>query len=249
MPIPNEIPRTDKDASAGVDTIYCFVPNADGSFDRSNNAFRGELREDIRDKEDWVIIELKAGVTYTFTLKGENRPINPNMPDAGMTPAINDPLLALYDSKGDLIEMHDDIGLAGIPLGLGTRDATITVTPDVSGIYYVSASTYRGNPNRDNSDPEDPAKGDYGTYVIRVHELPENNEIVGTDPVPGVSDSQDKLKGTDSSRPDVIDGEGGDDSLYGGAGDDVLNGGLGSDLLMGGPGADELNGGEGQLRA
>ena len=79
MPIPNEIPRTDKDASAGVDTIYCFVPNADGSFDRSNNAFRGELRADIKDKEDWVIIELKAGTTYTFTLQGEARTlVNPH---------------------------------------------------------------------------------------------------------------------------------------------------------------------------
>ena len=27
-------------------------------------------------REDWVIIELKAGVTYTFTLEGEERPIN-----------------------------------------------------------------------------------------------------------------------------------------------------------------------------
>ena len=203
MPIPNEIPRTDKDASAGVDTIYCFVPNADGSFDRSNNAFRGELRADIKDTEDWVIIELKAGTTYTFTLQGEARPVNPLMPAGEMTDPIDDPLLALYDSKGDLIEMNDDVGLNDI--GLGRRDATVTITPEVSGIYYVSASTYRGNPNRD----------DYGTYVIRVHELPENNEIVGTD-------GQDKLEGTDSARPDVIDGEGGNDSLYGGGGEGQL---------------------------
>ena len=229
MPIPNEIPRRDQDAAAGVDTIYCFVANDDGSYDRSNNAFRGTLRADIQDKEDWVIIELQAGVTYTFTLKGEARPVNPRMPlsDENSTNAINDPLLALYDSKGELIEMHDDIGLAGIPLGLGMRDATITITPDVSGIYYVSASTYGGNPNR----------ADYGTYVIRVHELPENNEIVGTS-------DQDKLEGTDLSRPDDIKGEDGDDSLYGGAGDDELDGGMGSDLLVGGPGADILTGGE-----
>ena len=71
MPIPNEIPRRDQDAAASVDTQYCFVPNADGSYGRSNNAFRGELRAEIFDKEDWVIIELMAGTTYTFTLRGE----------------------------------------------------------------------------------------------------------------------------------------------------------------------------------
>ena len=153
--------------------------------------------------------------------------MDPLAPDGDLTTAISDPLLALYDSKGGLIEMHDDIGLNGVPLGLESRDSVVTITPDVSGIYYVSASTYGGNPNR----------VDYGTYVIRVHELPADNEITGTD-------GQDKLTGTDSSRPDVINGEDGDDSLYGGGGDDELNGGMGSDLLMGGPGADELNGGE-----
>ena len=86
----------------------------------------------------------------------------------------------------------------------------MTITPDVSGKYYVSASTYRGNPNRD----------DYGTYVIRVQELPSDNEINGTT-------DDDKLMGTDSSRPDVINGDEGKDSLYGGGGDDELKRWLG----------------------
>ena len=92
------------------------MANADGSYGRSNSAFRGELRADIKDKEDWVIIELKAGTTYTFTLEGEARPIDPNDPEDGMTNPIQDPLLALYDSKGDLIEMNDDIGLNDVGL-------------------------------------------------------------------------------------------------------------------------------------
>ena len=59
-----------------------------------------------------------------------------------MTDAIDDPLLALYDSKGDLIEMNDDIGLNDV--GLDVRASVVTITPDVSGIYYVSASIYIG---------------------------------------------------------------------------------------------------------
>ena len=233
MPIPNEIPRQDQDASAGVDTYYCFVPNADGSYGRSNSAFRGELTAAYKDKEDWVIIELQAGVTYTFTLHGEERDTNGDgVIDLGETETealdrgpLADPVLALYDSKGELIETNDDIGLN--PYDLPIKDSILTITPDVSGIYYVSAGAYRGNPNRD----------DYGTYVLRVQELAPDNEINGTP-------NDDKLTGTDSSRPDVINGDEGKDSLYGGGGDDVLNGGMGSDLLMGGPGADELNGGE-----
>ena len=140
---------------------------------------------------------------------------------------LTDPVLALYDGKGTLIERNDDAGPRN-PYGLEPRESVLTITPEVSGKYYVSASTYGNNPNRSDS---------YGTYVIRVKELPANNEITG-------DGGQDKLTGTDSSRPDVINGEGGDDSLYGGGGDDVLNGGTGSDLLVGGPGADELKGGE-----
>ena len=51
------------------------------------------------------------------------------------------------------------------------------------------------------------------TYEIRVVELPKYNEVDGTD-------GQDKLRGTDDARPDILNGEGGQDSLYGGAGDD-----------------------------
>ena len=227
MPIPNEIPRRDQDAAASVDTQYCFVPNADGSYGRSNSAFRGELTAAYNDREDWVIIELKAGTTYTFTLEGEARPLDTTGDGTHdtTTDPLQDPVLALYDSKGDLIEMNDDIGFN--PYDLDSRASTVTITPEVSGIYHVSAGAYRGNPNRPDS----------GTYVIRVQELSADNEINGTE-------NDDKLTGTDSSRPDVINGDEGNDSLYGGGGDDVLNGGMGSDLLMGGAGADELNGGE-----
>ena len=96
MPIPNEIPNVPFDAPAGVGTQYCFVPNGDGSYDRSNNTFKGELRVvPYGDDEDWIRIDLKAGVTYTFTVTGEARSYGPRMVDA-----LKDPVLTLYDSKG-----------------------------------------------------------------------------------------------------------------------------------------------------
>ena len=219
MPIPNEIPNVPFDAPAGIGTQYCFVPNGDGSYDRSNNTFKGELRTAFNDKEDWIRIDLKAGVTYTFKVEGEARSYGPRMAEA-----LKDPVLTLYDSKGVMIESNDDANPR-------TRDSEVmTITPEVSGTYYLGVTYYDANPER----------ADGGAYLVSVEELSEYNVIVGD----MHTNKQDKLMGTDDARPDHIFGETEDDSLYGGAGDDTLNGGAGSDLLMGGPGADELVGGE-----
>ena len=219
MPIPNEIPNVPFDAPAGTGTQYCFVPNGDGSYDRSNNTFKGELRTAFGDHEDWIRIDLKAGVTYTFMVEGEATSYG-----ARAVEALKDPVLALYDSKGDMIDSNDDANPR-------TRDSEVmTITPEVSGTYYLGVSYYDANPNRD----------DGGSYLVSVEELPEYNLIVGD----MGENKQDKLFGTDDARPDHIFGETDDDSLYAGAGDDMLNGGPGNDLLLGGPGADELVGGE-----
>ena len=217
MPIPNEYTGTD--APAGVDTEYCFVPHGDGSFDRTNNTFKGMLTPG---DDDWVKIQLIAGQTYTFILDGTDKDNNGEL-DVG---ALMDPVLMLLDSKGTMIDMNDDNPLvAGFP-----RGSSITFTAEEDGIYHLAVSAYRGNPELHHS----------GTYELQVQELPKYNEIDGT-----IYD--DKLRGTDDARPDIINGDEGNDSLYGGAGDDVLNGDDGNDLLMGGPGADELNGGKGNF--
>ena len=217
MPIPNEYPGTD--VPAGVETEYCFVPHGDGSFNRINNTFKGMLTPG---DDDWVKIPLIAGQTYTFILNGTDKDKNGEL-DMG---ALMDPVLMLLDSKGTMIDMNDDNPLvAGFP-----RGSSITFTAEEDGIYHLAVSAYRGNPELHHS----------GTYELRVQELPKYNEIDGT-----IHD--DKLRGTDDARPDIITGDKGNDSLYGGAGDDVLNGDEGNDLLMGGPGADELNGGKGDF--
>ena len=218
-----EIPNVPFDAPASTGTQYSFEPNADGSYDRSNSKFEGELRVDatkgIYDPEDWVGIDLKAGVTYTFMVEGEAR-----MYGTRSAEALKDPVLALYDSKGVMITSNDDAS------HLTRNSKTMTVTPEVSGTYYLGVSYYSSNPNRP----------DGGAYVLSVEELPGYNLIVGD----GGKNKQDKLFGTDDARPDHMFGESDHDSLYGGAGDDMLNGGIGNDLLVGGPGADELIGGE-----
>ncbi|WP_236250085.1 calcium-binding protein [Pseudomonas cichorii] len=58
------------------------------------------------------------------------------------------------------------------------------------------------------------------------------------------SEGNDTLQGEESVA-DVLNGLGGDDSLYGLSGNDTLNGGAGKDKLYGGAGADILDGGAG----
>ncbi|WP_260415092.1 calcium-binding protein [Pseudomonas cichorii] len=58
------------------------------------------------------------------------------------------------------------------------------------------------------------------------------------------SEGNDTLQGEESVA-DVLNGLGGDDSLYGLSGNDTLNGGDGKDKLYGGAGADILDGGAG----
>ena len=214
MPIPNENPM--QDAPAGLDTGYCFVPDANGSFNAAsrNNTFDGSIGHS-RD-EDWIIIELKAGVTYEFTVKGRDTDATME----GDQGHLEDPVLKLLDGKGGLIDENDD----AMP-GTGDLSSKVTITASQSGIHYISVSAYTGNPGQQYS----------GAYQVMVREL--TSDIDGTD-------KSDKLIGTDIGEK--ISGERGNDVLDGRGGDDRLDGDAGNDLLTGGPGADVLNGGGGE---
>ena len=61
-----------------------------------------------------------------------------------------DTILTLYDDKGGMIDMNDDT-----EEGLGSM---LEFTPEVDATYYISVSTYRNNPNLDNS----------GMYTVSV---------------------------------------------------------------------------------
>ena len=205
------------DAAASVETAAMMS---------AGDMFEGTLSS--KTDEDWIRIELTAGMLYTISLSGA----------AG---GVSDTVLKLLDSKGGLIDSNDDIDGAK-----GNLNSELMFTPEVSGTYYISASAYMGNPSVVNM-------GDYTVTVTEMVVDPTmGTAITGTerveadanaDPVVEYASGNDKLSGTDAGE--TIMGLSGDDSLYGGGGDDTLDGGAGDDLLVGGPGADTLKGGEG----
>ena len=199
-----ENPRVD--AAASVDTMAVMAVG---------DLFQGTL--DGRGDHDWVKVELEAGKTYVITLTGDRD--DPATTDKDES--AEDPVLMLLDSKGGMIAMNDDMGP-----GTNALDSRLQFKIDESGTYYISASSYTGNPTVDNS----------GHYTIRVMEVDLPADIEGTD-------NADKLTGTDAGES--IIGKGGNDVINGGAGNDDINGGTGNDLLIGGAGGDKLTGGGG----
>ena len=191
------------DAAASVETAAMMS---------AGDTFEGTL--DTKNDEDWIRIELTAGMLYTISLSG------------AATDGSEDTILKLLDSKGGLIDSNDDIDGA-----MGDLNSKLEFTPEESGVYYISASAYTGNPSQDNN----------GAYTVTVTEMDAPDPTVG-EAIMGTA-MADKLSGTDNGE--MISGLAGNDSLYAGAGDDTLEGGMGDDLLVGGPGADTLKGGEG----
>ena len=208
------------DAAASVETAAMMS---------AGDTFEGNL--DNKNDEDWIRIELTAGMVYTFSLSG------------AAEGGSNDTVLSLHDSKGGPIDSNDDIDGPKGDLNSQIKD----FIPEVSGVYYISASAYTGNPFVDNS----------GAYTLTVTEMepPDADagpDIMGTDMVADdlttddvdeTASGNDKLFGTGMSEK--IIGLGGNDSMYAMAGNDTLDGGAGDDLLVGGPGADTLMGGAG----
>ena len=209
-----------QDAAASIETSYMMA---------AGDTFDGTITNTAGDREDWIGIEMEAGTTYTISVSGILSSDNGGEMDT---------ILTLYDDKGGVIDMSDDT-----MEGLGSE---LDFTPEVDATYYISVSTYRNNPNLDNSGSYtvsvtgvvvDPAVGMdiNGTERVMIGE--------GTPPATEYSSGNDKLKGTDAAEN--INGLSGDDSLYGMGGNDTLDGGADDDLLMGGPGADTLKGGAG----
>ncbi|MDE0154992.1 MAG: DVUA0089 family protein [Gammaproteobacteria bacterium] len=214
-----------QDAVANAGTAYMMS---------AGDTFEGTITNTAGDTEDWIGIEMEAGTKYTISVSG----------GLAETGGAMDTILTLFDSKGGMIDMNDDDPDTS-PDGLGLGSKLAPFTPEVSGTYYISVSTYRNNPNLDNSGMYtvsvtgvmvDPTVGEGKMGTMRV---PDDTT---TDPNEYIS-GNDKLKGGDAD--DKISGLSGDDTLYGMAGDDTLDGGDDNDLLVGGPGADTLKGGGG----
>ena len=194
-----------EDAANSVETTYTMSVG---------DAFNGNLST-VSD-EDWIKIELSAGVLYIISLS--------RIPFTPAGSSVWDTVLKLFNSEGEHIKTNDDIDSAG-----GNLNSSFQFVPEVSGYYYISAGAYDGN-----SDAYDL---NYGSYTLTVTESEDPNfgeAITGTD-------STDKLLGTEKSE--TIKGLGDWDALFGLGGDDTLDGGWGNDLLVGGKGADKLIGG------
>ena len=169
------------DAPASTATTYTI---------QVGDSFNGNL--DNRTDEDWIKIELERGQTYEITLTGR-----------GTAPGkTEDPILKLYDAGGQHIITNDDIDTAG-----GIFDSRLVYTPTVSGVYYLSASSYSANPNRDNS----------GTYTLTVTLSKDETPDPGT-PDPGTPDPGDGGPGPDitgSNRGETLRGTDRGESISG----------------------------------
>ena len=198
-----------QDAPASIETAYMMS---------AGDTFEGNLSTKF--DEDWIAIEMTAGMLYTINLSGRETDT-----DDTTTTAVEDTFLKLYDSKGGFIKQNDDVEGEK-----GNLNSSTQFAPEVSGTYYISAGAYTGNPELDTD----------GAYSVTV-------TAVELDPTLGAAiegtEMADKLRGTDKSEKIV--GMGGDDSLFGFGGDDTLDGGAGNDLLVGGMGKDTLMGGAG----
>ncbi len=147
---------------------------------------------DPRNDEDWVKVELRKDVAYTFELKG-------NGSGSG---TLSDPVLTLRDSNGLAFFTNDDGGI-----GLDSR---ITYTPTLSGNYYLSARSFASG-----------STGTYTLSVVGVIDLNGvgnnlNNSIVGSlgrNLLRGL-DGDDTLDGGGGGQ-DTFEGGKGNDLLVG----------------------------------
>ena len=184
--------------------------------------FHGYL--DGRDDNDWIRVELTAGVSYMIR-------VAPRDPAGEQGPAA-DTILEIFNAAGDSLAMKDDLSLADEarhPLA-DVSHPIVTFEPEADGVYYLSVSSYAQVAARDNS-------GGYSLELIALDPPPDPNrdmELTGTA-------GADKLVG--AGGEDDLEGLGGNDFLGGGGANDELDGGAGDDTLEGGPGADALDGG------
>ena len=190
-----ENPSTD--AAANAQTTYSLAVG---------DTFKGVF--DGRQDKDWVRVELVEEKTYEIHLAG-----------AGDNSGA-DTILKVFNSAGEQVAANDDADFAA-----GQLDSRLSFTPDSSGVYYLSAGLYLGNPAQDHTGAYtltlvDPEAGDTGTPVDGGIDL-------------GGSDGHDDLRGG-----------AGDDTLRGGPGNDSLLGLGGQDFLIGNRGDDTLEGGD-----
>ena len=185
------------DAAANAQTQYSLPVGG---------SFRGVFSDNL--DQDWVRVELVAGTTYRISLSGSGD-------NSGA-----DTILRVFNAAGEQVAVNDDADFAA-----GQVNSTLSFTPESSGVYYLSAGVYAGNPSQDHS----------GSYTLTLVD-PETDGAAE----PGV----DYVELEGGAGNDVLRGGPGDDVIQGGAGNDMLYGLGGQDFLTGGRGDDLLEGGD-----
>ena len=106
------ITETRGDAVASVDTGYSMTPG---------DTFTGRLDE--RFDEDWIRVELEAGLRYEIGLTGDG------------ADGAADTVLRIYNAAGQQVAINDDVDRTA-----GNLDSELRFSPESSGVYYISAS-------------------------------------------------------------------------------------------------------------
>ena len=192
------------DAAANAQTAYSLAVG-----DTFNGVF------DDKQDNDWVRVELVEGKTYEIHLAGTGS-------NSGA-----DTILRVFNSSGEQVAVNDDSDVA-----TGQLDSRLSFTPDNSGVYYLSAGLYLGNPAHD-------AAGAY-TLTLVDPEAGDTDRRIDEGVDLGGSDGNDNLRG--GPGDDILRGGPGNDSLYGLGGQDFLIGNRGDDTLEGGDDDDLLLG-------
>ena len=213
------ITETASDAAASADTTYNMSPG---------DTLSGRLSE--RFDEDWIRIELQAGLAYEINLIGDG------------SDGADDTILRIYNAAGEQVAINDDMDFAA-----GNLFSMVSFTPVSNGVYYISAGSYTANPNQQNW-------GDYRLTVSNpggIDPVEEDSDMTGEngEVIDDIDDESDIVQGDvfeGGTGPDVLTGGPGNDELYGLGDDDVLDGREGDDWLEGGWGADEFRGGPGE---
>lgn len=170
------ITETVGDAAASADTTYSMAPG---------DTFAGRLDE--RSDEDWIRIELEAGLRYQVSLAGVG------------TDGAADTILKIYNAAGQQVAINDDVDRVA-----GKLDSELRFSPESSGVYYISAGSYSANPNQEN----------WGDYRLSVFTLGSADVITGTngaDEMTG-TEGDDEFEG--SPGADSILGGAGTDLVY-----------------------------------
>lgn len=123
-------------SSAGDD--YAEGPNTTGAVDAVAGAITGRL-ETAGDR-DWFRVDLVAGSTYEFQLRG-----------ADGAQGLSDPVLYLFDANGSLVGSNDDSSQ-----GL---DSLLTFNAQAGGSYFLAAGAFADN-----------GTGDYTLSSARIGE-------------------------------------------------------------------------------